>query len=121
MVVASGDVRLPRFLRREAGAEVDRLYRRHSGEVLRYALLVLRSRTDAEDITQTVFLRALRAIERGEMVRTPRNWLIKITHNECRRLLATRKLHIDRPDGVAGQPAGAGRARRVPVRLGATP
>ena len=101
MVVASGDVRLPRFLRREAGVEVDRLYRRHSGEVLRYALLVLRSRTDAEDITQTVFLRALRAIERGERVRTPRNWLIKITHNECRRLLATRKLHVELPDEIA--------------------
>src|SRR5437899_2116497 len=101
MVVASGDVRLPRFLRREAGAEIDRLYRRYSEEVLRYALLVLRSRTDAEDITQTVFLRALRAIERGEKVRTPRNWLIKITHNECRRLLSSRKVHAELPAELA--------------------
>ena len=112
---------MPRFLRREAGAEVDRLYRRHSGEVLRYALLVLRSRTDAEDITQTVFLRALRAIERGEMVRTPRNWLIKITHNECRRLLATRKLHIELPDEIAVEPAEPGRAEELRVAMAALP
>src|SRR3978361_739249 len=97
MVVVSGEVRLPRFLRREAGAEGDRLYRRHADEVLRYAVLVLRSRTDAEDVTQTVFLRALRAIERGERVRTPRNWLIKIAHNECRRLLASRRGHLELP------------------------
>src|SRR5258707_4037574 len=121
MVVASGDVRLPRFLRREAGAEVDRLYRRHSGEVLRYAVLVLRSRTDAEDITQTVFLRALRAIERGESVRTPRNWLIKITHNECRRLLATRKLHVELPDEIAVEPAEPGRAEELRVAMAALP
>ena len=84
MVVVAGDLSLRRALRREAGAEVDRLYRKHSVAVFRYAQLVLRSPTDAEDITQTVFMRALRAIERGEKVRTPRNWLIKIAHNECR-------------------------------------
>jgi RNA polymerase sigma factor (sigma-70 family) len=121
MVVASGEVRLPRFLRREAGAEIDRLYRKHADEVLRYALLVLRSRTDAEDITQTVFLRALRAIERGEQVRTPRNWLIKITHNECRRLLATRKLHIELPDEIAVEPVEQGRAEELKLAMEALP
>jgi RNA polymerase sigma factor (sigma-70 family) len=117
MVVASGDVRLPRFRRREAGAEVDRLYRRYAGEVLRYAMLVLRSRADAEDITQTVFLRALRAIERGDKVRTPRNWLIKITHNECRRLLATRKVHIELPDEIAVEPVEQGRAEELRLAM----
>jgi RNA polymerase sigma factor (sigma-70 family) len=121
MVVASGEVRLPRFLRREAGAEVDRLYRRHSGEVLRYALLVLRSRTDAEDVTQTVFLRALRAIERGEKVRAPRNWLIKITHNECRRLLATRKQDVELPDEIAVEPVETGRAEELRLAMAALP
>jgi RNA polymerase sigma factor (sigma-70 family) len=121
MVVASADVRLPRFLRRGAGVEVDRLYRRHSQEVLRYALLVLRSRTDAEDITQTVFLRALNAIERGERVRAPRNWLIKITHNECRRLIATRKLHIELPDEIAVEPVEPGRAEELRLAMSALP
>ncbi|MCW2964973.1 MAG: polymerase sigma factor, sigma-70 family, partial [Actinomycetia bacterium] len=121
MVVASGDVRLPKFLRREAGAEVDRLYRRYADEVLRYALLVLHSRTDAEDITQTVFLRALRAIERGEKVRTPRNWLIKITHNECRRLLATRKVLVELPDQIAVEPVEQGRAEELKLAMAALP
>ena len=121
MVVASGDVRLSRFLRREAGAEVDRLYRRHADDVLRYAMLVLRSRTDAEDITQTVFLRALRAIERGEKVRTPRNWLIKIAHNECRRLLSTRKVHAELPDEIAVEPAERGRAEELRTAMEALP
>jgi RNA polymerase sigma factor (sigma-70 family) len=121
MVVASGNMRLPRFVRRDAGVEVDRLYRRYAGEVLRYASLVLRSRADAEDITQTVFLRALRALERGERVRTPRNWLIKITHNECRRLLANRKLHIELPDEIAVEPEAPGRAEELRLALTALP
>jgi RNA polymerase sigma factor (sigma-70 family) len=121
MVVVSGEVRLPRLLRREAGVEVDRLYRRHSGEILRYAQLVLRSRSDAEDITQTVFMRALRAIERGEKVRAPRNWLIKIAHNECRRLLATRKLHAELPDEIAVEPVEQGRADELRRAMAALP
>ncbi|MFL5962235.1 MAG: sigma-70 family RNA polymerase sigma factor [Gaiellaceae bacterium] len=121
MVVASGEVRLPRFLRREAGAEIDRLYRRHSEDVLRYTLLVLRSRSDAEDVTQTVFLRALRAIERGEQVRAPRNWLIKIAHNECRRLMANRKLHLELPDEIAVEPVERGQADELRRAMGALP
>ena len=121
MVVASGDVRLPRFLRREAGAEVDRLYRRHADEVLRYALMVMRSRPDAEDIVQTVFVRALRAIERGERVRTPRNWLIKIAHNECRRMLSNRKQHAELPDEIAVEPVERGRAEELRIAMAALP
>jgi RNA polymerase sigma factor (sigma-70 family) len=121
MVVASGDVGLQRFLRRDAGVEVDRLYRRHSDEVLRYAVLVLRSRSDAEDVAQTVFLRALRAIERGERVRAPRNWLIKITHNECRRLLATRKVHSELPEEISVEPAATGRADELRLAMTALP
>src|SRR4051794_35522263 len=105
MVVASGEVRLSKVLRREAGAEVDRLYRRHADEVFRYALMVMRSRPDAEDIAQIVFVRALKALERGEKVRTPRNWLIKIAHNECRRLLSSRKIHAELPEEIAVEPA----------------
>jgi RNA polymerase sigma factor (sigma-70 family) len=121
MVVASGDVRLPRFLRREAGAEVDRLYRRHADEVFRYALMVMRSRPDAEDIVQTVFVRALRAIERGEKVRAPRNWLIKIAHNECRRMLSARKTHAELPDEIAVEPIETGRATELRAAMAALP
>jgi RNA polymerase sigma factor (sigma-70 family) len=62
----------------------ERLYRKHAGDVYRYALVVLRNEADAEDVTQTTFLNAYRAFERGERPRAPQNWLISIAHNVCR-------------------------------------
>ena len=62
----------------------ERLYRRHVHEVYRYVLAVLRNQADAEDATQATFLSAFRAFSAGEEPRKPRNWLLKIAHNECR-------------------------------------
>ncbi len=62
----------------------ERLYRKHAGDVYRYALVVLRNEADAEDVTQTTFLNAYKAFERGERPRAPQNWLISIAHNVCR-------------------------------------
>jgi RNA polymerase sigma factor (sigma-70 family) len=62
----------------------ERLYRRHVHEVYRYVLAVLRNQSDAEDATQATFLSAYRAFVRGEQPLKPRNWLLKIAHNECR-------------------------------------
>ncbi|MDQ5822534.1 MAG: sigma-70 family RNA polymerase sigma factor [Actinomycetota bacterium] len=62
----------------------ERLYRRHVGDVYRYSLAVLRNPADAEDVTQTTFLNAYRAFQRGERPKTAHNWLIKIAHNVCR-------------------------------------
>ena len=73
-------------LARHLGADrsFERLYRKHAGDVYRYALVVLRNQADAEDVTQTTFLNAYRAMERGERPRSPENWLIAIAHNVCR-------------------------------------
>jgi RNA polymerase sigma-70 factor (ECF subfamily) len=62
----------------------ERLYRKHVGDVYRYALVVLRNEADAEDVTQTTFMNAYRAYERGERPQKPQNWLIAIAHNVCR-------------------------------------
>src|SRR5438034_343295 len=63
----------------------ERLYKRHVGDVYRYALAVMRNPTDAEDVTQTTFLNAYRAyVEKGNRPEKPRNWLIAIAHNVCR-------------------------------------
>src|SRR4051795_7951235 len=62
----------------------ERLYRRHAGDVYRYALVVMRNQADAEDVTQTTFMNAYRAFARGERPQTPQNWLIAIAHNVCR-------------------------------------
>jgi RNA polymerase sigma factor (sigma-70 family) len=69
-------------LRPDRGFE--RIYRRHAADVYRYAFAMLRNPADAEDVTQTTFLNAYRAYERGERPRAPQNWLITIAHNVCR-------------------------------------
>jgi RNA polymerase sigma factor (sigma-70 family) len=63
---------------------LDELYRGHAAEVYRYAYAVLGNAADAEDVTQTTFVNALRALERGDGPRKPSNWLITIAHNIVR-------------------------------------
>jgi RNA polymerase sigma factor (sigma-70 family) len=60
------------------------LYSSHAPDVYRYALAVLGNSADAEDVLQTTFLNAYRAVKGGERPRLPRHWLIKIAHNACR-------------------------------------
>jgi RNA polymerase sigma factor (sigma-70 family) len=64
-----------------AAREVDDLYRRHGGEVYRYAFAVLGNHADAEDVTQTTFLNAYRSLEQGVRPRKPTNWLLTIASN----------------------------------------
>jgi RNA polymerase sigma factor (sigma-70 family) len=82
----------------------ERLYRRHVGDVYRYAFAVMRNQPDAEDITQTTFLNAYRAFQRGERPERPHNWLIAIAHNVCRqrfRQSARRPVEVSFDDDVA--------------------
>jgi RNA polymerase sigma factor (sigma-70 family) len=62
----------------------EKLYRSYVKDVYHYALALLRNPADAEDVTQTTFLNAYRAFQRGEEVLKPQNWLIKIAHNVAR-------------------------------------
>jgi RNA polymerase sigma-70 factor (ECF subfamily) len=82
----------------DAARELDELYRKHAAEVYRYVYAVLGDSADAEDITQTTFVNALRALERGEQPRKPTNWLITIAHNLMRqrfRQQATRPREVE--------------------------
>jgi RNA polymerase sigma factor (sigma-70 family) len=82
----------------------ERLYRRHVGDVYRYAFAVLRNQPDAEDVTQTTFLNAYRAFQQGERPDKPHNWLIAIAHNVCRqrfRQSARRPVEVSFDDDVA--------------------
>ena len=82
----------------------ERLYRGHVHEVYRYVLAVLRNQADAEDATQATFLSAYRAFLRGEEPLKPRNWLLKIAHNECRqrfRASSRRPKEVEWDDRVA--------------------
>jgi RNA polymerase sigma factor (sigma-70 family) len=96
----------PLFAQRaRADRQFERLYRRHAGDVYRYALAVLRNPTDAEDVTQTTFLNAYRAYAGGARADTPRNWLIAIAHNVCRqrfRQAARRPSEVELNEELAG-------------------
>jgi RNA polymerase sigma-70 factor (ECF subfamily) len=69
--------------RPRADRAFERLYRQNVREVYRYALVVLRSPEDAEDVTQTTFLNAYGAFVRGERLDSPRNQLMGIAHELC--------------------------------------
>lgn len=76
---------MPLALRhRHQESTFERLYRAHVGDVYRYAYALTGNRADAEDVTQTTFMNAYRAFERGERPMKPRNWLVAIAHNVCR-------------------------------------
>ena len=91
-----------------ASRALEDLYRSHGGEVYRYAYAVLGNHSDAEDVTQTTFVNALRALERGERPRKPSNWLITITHNIVRqrfRQQQARPTEVELDRDVAQEPS----------------
>ena len=96
-----------------ASQEVDELYRKHGSEVYRYAFAVLGNHADAEDVAQTTFLNAYRALEQGVHPRKPSNWLLAIASNAIKQRFRqeqarprqvelddrTAKAEIDEPEG----------------------
>jgi RNA polymerase sigma-70 factor (ECF subfamily) len=66
--------------------EIERLYREHRAGLVRLVERELRDRHDAEDVVQTAFLDAQRALERGTIPRNPPAWLAAIALNTGRRL-----------------------------------
>jgi RNA polymerase sigma factor (sigma-70 family) len=94
----------------------ERLYRSYARDVYRYSLALLRNPADAEDITQTTFLNAYRAYQRGEEPRRPRNWLITIAHNACRsrHLRAVRRpQEVPFEEAIAAMPMAAEAAPKL--------
>jgi RNA polymerase sigma-70 factor (ECF subfamily) len=91
--------------RARADRGFERIYRRHVGDVYRYALAVMRNPADAEDVTQTTFLNAYRAYaEKDKRPDKPQNWLISIAHNVCRqrfRQSARRPAEVSFDDDLA--------------------
>jgi RNA polymerase sigma factor (sigma-70 family) len=70
--------------RNASDAAFERLYERHVQDVYRYSLGMLGAKSDAEDVTQTTFLNAYTAYQRGVQPEKPQNWLMTIAHNVCR-------------------------------------
>ena len=98
------------------------LYRRYVKDVYHYALALLRNPADAEDVTQTTFMNAYRAYQRGEQPRKPQHWLIKIAHNACRtRYLrnARRPVEVPLDESLAHVPVPASNDMNVEELLAA--
>lgn len=63
---------------------------RYINTVFRVAFHYIKSSADAEDVTQNVFLKLLRENKAFESDEHVRNWLIRVTLNECKNLVRTR-------------------------------
>jgi RNA polymerase sigma factor (sigma-70 family) len=90
--MASAAPEIPVLARNQA---FETLYRSYVADVYHYALALVRNPADAEDVTQTTFLNALRAYEGGVEVEKPQNWLIKIAHNVARSRYARARSRVN--------------------------
>jgi RNA polymerase sigma-70 factor (ECF subfamily) len=85
-------------------AEIERLYREHRAGLVRLVARELRDPLDAEDVVQTAFLDAQRALESGTIPRNPPAWLAAIALNAARRL-RRRRLNAEPLEEYAVQEA----------------
>ena len=67
------------------------LVRRHQQRILRLALHMLRSRPEAEDVTQETFIRAYQALARFDGRSEPYTWLYRIAVNLSLNTIRSRK------------------------------
>jgi RNA polymerase sigma-70 factor, ECF subfamily len=84
--------------------EIERLYREQRAGLVRLVERELRDHHDAEDVVQTAFLDAQRALERGTIPRNPRAWLAAIALNAAHRL-RRRRLNAEPLEEYAVQEA----------------
>jgi RNA polymerase sigma-70 factor (ECF subfamily) len=70
--------------RRADGAAWETILRRHQEPVFRLAYLILGDAADAEDVAQETFIRAYMALERFDVTRPLRPWLLSIGANLSR-------------------------------------
>ena len=84
--------------------EIESLYREHRARLVRLVERELHDHQDAEDVVQTAFLDAQRALERGTIPRNPPAWLAAIALNSAHRL-RRRRLNAEPLEEYAVQEA----------------
>jgi RNA polymerase sigma-70 factor, ECF subfamily len=89
---------------RNVPTEIERLYREQRAGLVRLVERELHDHHDAEDVVQTAFLDAQRALERGTIPRQPHAWLAAIALNAARRL-RRRRVNADPLEEYAVQEA----------------
>ncbi|MGL4419026.1 MAG: RNA polymerase sigma factor, partial [Gemmataceae bacterium] len=84
------DAELVAACRREDPVALRSFVTRFQQDIHRLAWRLLRHHQDAEDVTQEVFVRAIRALHRWDGVRPLRPWVVAIAVNRCRTWLSQR-------------------------------
>ena len=74
---------------------------RYQGLVFGVCYRMLNHREDAEDVSQEVFLRVFRNLDRWDSARPLKPWLLTITTNRCRTFLEKRSRQTPAIDSVA--------------------
>lgn len=69
------------------GEEFERLARRYGDTIFRVACHALGNRPDAEDVSQTVLMKLYCSTQTFDSPEHVKHWLLRVTVNECRRLL----------------------------------
>ncbi len=102
------------------------LIERHGRRAFDVARRMLRDTHEAEDVVQHAFLNAFNALERFDVDRPFRHWILRITSNLCRNRIASRKVRSslldptggddERPEPV-GRPAAARPSLEAPEQV----
>jgi RNA polymerase sigma-70 factor (ECF subfamily) len=93
-------------------ADFKQLVEQHKDRVYSYAVYMLQNWADAEEVTQTVFLRLWENWERIETMKM-KAWIMQVAHNSCidnlrkRKIAATRLLQLE-PHELALLPGETG-------------
>ncbi len=91
---------------RRSKAEMERAIAGHRTDVYRFALKLVGRRADADDVTQTVLLEALRGIDRFQGASTLLTWMKGIAINVVRSTARRQRYHVPLEDELAGTIAG---------------
>jgi len=78
-------------LARNEPAAVEIIWNRYAGDLFAYLQAVLRSRHDAEDALQAVFVRIVQKRHRLAKARRPDAYVYRMARNEASRLISRRK------------------------------
>ena len=101
-------------------ARAAELYARYLPQIHSYCLSRLRSREEAEDAAQNVFLRVCTALRKGVVPELEAPWLYKIAHNVClsRALGSKRRARVEGPADVEALDVAAPMVGRPDELLG---
>jgi RNA polymerase sigma-70 factor (ECF subfamily) len=120
---AADDIRLLKRIAAGDHAAIGELYDRYSAVMFGVIMRILRSRSDAEEVLQEVFMRVWsRAEMYDDRLGAPAPWLVRIARNRAiDRLRATRSVAVlDEADARDGQPGTDASAMPTPEVLAVT-